>query len=113
MLSINYMGTDYSLATNLRVAYTVQGQHNHKPYTEVFKNIGDMTVEDQLGIIYCSFKCANPDTIVTREQFQNYLLDNMNLKDMLDVLQSIIKGVMGTDENADEPEQATTADSGN
>lgn len=110
MLSINYMGTDYSLATNLRVAYNVQGQHNHKPYTEVFKNIGDMTVEDQLGIIYCSFKCANPDTIVTREQFQNYLLDNMNLKDMLDVLQSIIKGIMGTD---DEPEQAVTADSGN
>ena len=113
MLSINYMGTDYSLATNLRVAYNVQGQHNHKPYTEVFKNIGDMTVEDQLGIIYCSFKCANPDTIVTREQFQNYLLDNMNLKDMLDVLQSIIKGIMGTDDDADEPEQAATADSGN
>ena len=58
MLSINYMGTDFPLATTLRVAYNVQGQHNHKPYTEVFKDIGDMTVEDQLGIIYCSFKCA-------------------------------------------------------
>lgn len=108
MLSINYMGTDYSLATNLRVAYNVQGQHNHKPYTEVFKNIGDMTVEDQLGIIYCSFKCANPDTIVTREQFQNYLLDNMNLKDMLDVLQGIIQGIMGTSDEKEAP-----ADSGN
>lgn len=108
MLSINYMGTDYSLATNLRVAYNVQGQHNHKPYTEVFKDIGDMTVEDQLGIIYCSFKCANPDTIVTREQFQNYLLDNMNLKDMLDVLQGIIQGIMGTSDEKEAP-----ADSGN
>lgn len=111
MLSINYMGTDYSLATNLRVAYNVQGQHNHKPYTEVFKNIGDMTVEDQLGIIYCSFKCANPDTIVTREQLQNYLLDNMNLKDMLDVLQGIIQGIMGS--SGETPEQETSADSGN
>lgn len=108
MLSINYMGTDYSLATNLRVAYNVQGQHNHKPYTEVFKNIGDMTVEDQLGIIYCAFKCANPDTIVTREQLQNYLLDNMNLKDMLDVLQGIIQGIMGTSNEKEAP-----ADSGN
>lgn len=108
MLSINYMGTDYSLATNLRVAYNVQGQHNHKPYTEVFKDIGDMTVEDQLGIIYCAFKCANPDTIVTREQFQNYLLDNMNLKDMLDVLQGIIQGIMGTSDEKEAP-----ADSGN
>ena len=52
MLSINYMGTDFPLATTLRVAYNVQGQHNHKPYTEVFKDIGDMTVEDQLGIIW-------------------------------------------------------------
>ena len=108
MLSINYMGTDFPLATTLRVAYNVQGQHNHKPYTEVFKDIGDMTVEDQLGIIYCSFKCANPDTIVTREQFQNYLLDNMNLKDMLDVLQDIIKGIMGTSD-----EKEASADSGN
>lgn len=111
MLSINYLGTDFPLATTLRVAYNVQGQHNHKPYTEVFKNIGDMTVEDQLGIIYCSFKCANPDTIVTRDQLQNYLLDNMNLKDMLDVLQGIIKGIMGTDDET--PEQDTAADSGN
>ena len=111
MLSINYRGTDYSLATNLRVAYNVQGQHNHKPYTEVFKNIGDMTVEDQLGIIYCSFKCANPDTIVTREQLQNYLLDNMNLKDMLDVLQGIIQGIMGS--SGETPEQEASADSGN
>lgn len=110
MLFINYMGTDFPLATTLRVAYNVQGQHNHKPYTEVFKDIGDMTVEDQLGIIYCAFKCANPDTIVTRAQLQDYLLDNMNLKDMLDVLQDIIKGIMGTDDDA---KQDAPADSGN
>ena len=30
-------GTEYSLGTTLRVAYKVQGQHNHKPYTEVFQ----------------------------------------------------------------------------
>lgn len=111
MLYINYMGTDFPLATTLRVAYNVQGQHNHKPYTEVFKDIGDMTVEDQLGIIYCSFKCANPDTIVTRAQLQDYLLDNMNLKDMLDVLQGIIQGIMGS--SGETPEQEAPADSGN
>lgn len=111
MLSINYMGTDFPLATTLRVAYNVQGQHNHKPYTEVFKDIGDMTVEDQLGIIYCSFKCANPDTIVTRAQLQDYLLDNMNLKDMLDVLQGIIQGIMGS--SGETSEQEASADSGN
>lgn len=99
-------GQEYPLATTLRVAYMVQGQHNHKPYTEVFKNIGDMTVEDQIGILYAAFCCANPgvqDTktgkirpLFTREEFQNYYLDNYNLKDLMDQLQGVIRGIMGT-----------------
>ena len=35
----------------------------------------------------------------------------MNLKDMLDVLQGIIQGIMGTSDET--PEQATTSDLGN
>jgi len=99
-------GQEYPLATTLRVAYMVQGQHNHKPYTEVFKNIGDMTVEDQIGILYAAFCCANPGVQdpktgkmrpqFTREEFQNYYLDNYNLKDLMDQLQGVIKGIMGT-----------------
>lgn len=113
-------GQEYPLATTLRVAYMVQGQHNHKPYTEVFKNIGDMTVEDQIGILYAAFCCANPGVQdiktgkmrpqFTREEFQNYYLDNYNLKDLMDQLQGVIKGIMGTTDEEFEVARDNTSD---
>ena len=113
-------GQEYPLATTLRVAYMVQGQHNHKPYTEVFKGIGDMTVEDQIGIIYAAFCCANPSVQdiktgkmrpqFTREEFQNYYLDNYNLKDLMDQLQEVIKGIMGTTDEEFEAVRGNTSD---
>ena len=92
-------GVEYPLATTLRVAYLVQGQHNHKPYTEVFKDIGDMSIEDQIGIIYCAFKCANTDStvIMTKQNFIDYYLDNFTLKEVINQLQEIVKGIMGED----------------
>lgn len=92
-------GVEYPLATTLRVAYLVQGQHNHKPYTEVFKDIGDMSIEDQIGIIYCAFKCANTDSTVTipKQNFIDYYLDNFTLKEVINQLQEIVKGIMGED----------------
>lgn len=95
-------GQEYELSTKLRVAYMVQGQHNHKPYADVFKDIGDMVVEDQIGIIYCAFSVANPEAAFkyTRKVFQDYYLDNFNLKDLLNQLQSIIQGIMGEDQGA-------------
>lgn len=103
-------GQEYELSTKLRVAYLVQGQHNHKAYADVFKDIGDMTVEDQIGIIYCAFTVANPEAAFkyTRKVFQDYYLDNFNLKDLLDQLQSIVKGIMGQDMDA--PVADTPAD---
>ena len=106
-MTINIKGTEYEMATTLRVAYKVQGQHNHEPYSKVFENIGDMTVEQQLGILYCSFECANPEVAkqFTQIEFINYCLDNMNLKDMLDKLKELVQGIMGTDgtESSQEP----------
>lgn len=92
-------GVEYPLATTLRVAYLVQGQHNHKPYTEVFKDIGDMSIEDQIGIIYCAFKCANTDStvIIPKQNFIDYYLDNFTLKEVINQLQEIVKGIMGED----------------
>lgn len=106
-MTINIKGTEYDMAATLRVAYKVQGQHNHEPYSKVFERIGDMTVEQQLGILYCSFECANPEVAktFTKLEFLNYCLDNMNLKDLLDKLKELVQNIMGTEET-----QETTAD---
>lgn len=98
-------GKEYDLATTLRVAYLVQGQHNHKPYSEVFSNIGDMVLEDQIGILYCAFKVANPDEakFIKREDFFNSYLDTYTLKQVMDQLEAVVKGIMGTEEVTDNP----------
>ena len=95
-------GTEYPLSTTLRVAYKVQGQHNHKPYTEVFQALGDMTLEQQIAILYASFQCANPDQakFITQQQFLDFYLDNYSLKTVMDQLQAVVKGIMGMDETS-------------
>lgn len=105
-MTINIKGREYALATTLRVAYMVQGMHNHAPYSEVFEKIGAMTVEDQIGILYCAFKCANPidATTITQKIFTDYYFDNFTLKDLLDQLKELVEGIMGTSEKTSAPE---------
>lgn len=92
-------GTEYDLSTALRVAYKVQGQHNHKSYTEVFQSLGEMPLEQQINILYASFQCANPEACmeITSQKFLDYYLDNYNLKVVMDQLQAVVKGIMGTE----------------
>lgn len=97
MLSINLFGQEYALSNKLRVAYRVQGQHDHKPYTEVFSGVGDMPIEDQIGVIYESFWCANPEVRdkISRQQFLEEYLDKYDVKSLMEQLREIIQGIMG------------------
>lgn len=101
-------GTKYPLACTLRVAYKVQGQHNHKAYSKVFSEIGEMTLEEQIGILFAAFQVANPEVKMSQEQFLNYYLDTHNLKHLLDQVKEVIQGIMGTEDKADAP--STTAE---
>lgn len=111
MLTVRINGAEYPLANTLRVAYKIQGQHNHKPYTEVFKGIGEMHLEDQIGILYAAFECANHEEakFITRDVFLNAYLDTYNLKAMMDHIQTVIKGIMGEDFFAESEAEAPGA----
>lgn len=91
-------GRTYPMATTLRVAYVVQGMHNHKPYSEVFQSLDKMPLEDQIGILYAAFSCANPQekSVITDAAFLNYYLDNFTLKEVMGQLKQVIDGIMGT-----------------
>lgn len=93
-------GVEYNLDTTLRVAYQAQGANNHKPYSEVFQNIGDMMLEKQIEILYLAFKVANPEMAqtFTQQMFLNYYLEHYNLKEVMNQLQGVIKGVLGSDD---------------
>lgn len=107
MVTTTINGIEYELATTLRVAYKVQGQHNHKPYSKVFSDIGDMCIEDQIGILFCAFQVGNPDNIMSKQSFVDYYLDNMNLKQIMDQLKAVIQEITGF-EDAPEQNQATS-----
>lgn len=98
-MNVTINGVDYPLATTLRVAYKVQGQHNHKPYSKVFSEIGDMTLEDQIGILYAAFQVANPEVSMKQDQFLNHYLDQYNLKVLMDQVKDVVQGIMGTEES--------------
>lgn len=108
MVTTTIDGVEYPLATTLRVAYQVQGQHNHKAYSKVFADIGDMTIEDQIGILFCAFQVGNPNVQMLKQSFINYYLDNMNLKQIMDQLKAVIQEITGFEEPA-EPAKAEAA----
>ena len=56
-----------------------------------------MTLEDQVGILYEAFWCANPTarTRYTRQQFLEEYLDRYNVKQMMLQLKTVIQGIMG------------------
>lgn len=109
---ININGQDYELTTTLRVAYNIQGMNNHKSYLDVFKEVETMPVEKQIEMIYASFKCRNAN-VMKCQDFQDYILDNFNLKEMLEILQGIIKGIVGDDGEAEAGSESTETAEGN
>lgn len=92
-------GTTYALSTKLRVAYKVQGQNGHKPYSEIFQQLDGMTVEKQIAILYAAFEVANPEATkeITAQKFLDWYLDNYNISFIMDQLQDVIGGILGQD----------------
>lgn len=101
-------GKTYTLAANLRVAYNVQHQHNHKPYMEVFQGTDKMPLEEQVGILYEAAKIGTPGEMPSRTEFLNQYLDdpNSNLVNLMALLKAIYEGIVGRELKAAEEEES-------
>lgn len=88
---------EFPLAATLRVAYKIQGQHGHKSYMEVFKDMENMILEHQIGMLWAAFEVANPEEAKTITQigFQNWCLDNMDLNDLMEKLSALSQTMLG------------------
>ena len=115
MLSVKINGTEYSLANTLRVAYKVQGCNNHKPYSQVFQDIGDATLEKQIEVLFCAFQVANPNVVMKFDTFLDYYLDNVNLRGVMAQVSEVIKGIMGEEETSEDSASSenTNSEQGN
>ena len=117
---ITLKGTEYELATTLRVAFKVQGQHAHKPYAEIFASLGGMKIEEQINIAYQAFAIANPDEakVITEKVFLDSFLDTYNVGELMEILEAIIEGIMGKKlmekaKTEEETEDEATEEEGN
>ena len=104
MLTITLGTETFDLATTLRVAYLVQGQNNHRSYIELFQDIDKMTLEQQIGIIYASFKAANPEKakFLTLQNFTDQFMDQYNLSQLMELIRQIIEGITGKTDSDEE-----------
>lgn len=104
MAKIAINGKEYTLSDKLRVAYKLQEVNNHKPYTEIFKSLGSMSLEKQIEFVWIAFNLANPEAEsevtpgkkMTQKEFQDYCLDNLGLSLIMDLIQDIMDGIMYT-----------------
>ena len=114
VMTIN--GESYVLATTLRVAFKVQSMNEHKPYSEVFQEVAEMPVEKQIDVLYAAFSIGNKEKIfeITQQVFRDYCLDNITAKELMDLLQGVIQGIMGIDfDNENSSEQTDGEDAKN
>lgn len=114
-MCININGTEYPLATTLRVAYKVQSCNNHASYTKVFEQIGDAPLEKQIELLYCAFQVGNPESKMKFQEFLDAYLDNYDLRSMLSHIKSVVEGIMGPDldKKNTESSDASTSEQGN
>lgn len=112
-LKIEINGKEFPLAATLRVAYKIQGQHGHKSYMEVFREMETMTVEQQIGMLWAGFEVANPEEAknITQTGFLNYCLDNLDLGDLMEKLSALSQTMLGRgDEELEEVETPSKAE---
>ena len=92
------IGTDtYPMATTLRVAYVLQGMNNHKPYLDIFQEIDKMTIEKQIEFLYAAYTVASTGETMSKSDFLNLCLDNLDLSEIMEGIKNIIKGITGKD----------------
>ena len=116
MATITLNGMEYNLASNLRVAYELQGQHNHTPYSKILSEIGEMCIEQQIDFLYLAFKIANEDVArtFTKEMFRSYIFDHaeFNTKYLLTLIKDVIAGILGKElPDIDEADTQASAES--
>lgn len=96
-MKIKIKGKDYPLASTLRVAYVLQGMCNHRPYAEIFDEMGTALLEDQIRLLYAAFIVANKETSIEFDELLDSVLDNMKLEEVTDLIKKVISGITGKD----------------
>lgn len=94
-MTIEIDGKEVVLSTKLRSAYYMQSLFNHKPYMDIFKDVGTMSIQEQIKVLYAAYHCGGEDQKLTAKEFEDKLLDTFELSDLLSALSTFAEAMMG------------------
>lgn len=106
---IKFQGQEYEVSTTLRVAFIIQSRFNQKPYMQIFQDIQNMKLEEQVRMLFVAFDLKNPN-VATEKQFLDEVLDNWNLnmitRKVAELVEAITFNGMSEEEIAEVKNQA-------
>ena len=108
MVEMTLNGQILYLEANLRVAYQLQNQENHKPYQEILQSVDTMPLEKQVGILYQAYKVGlhSNSEPMKFEVFFDSFLEEYKVVHLMEFIKKIISGILGK-EIKDKSEEET------
>lgn len=93
---IRINGIEYPLSASLRVAYNIQRRYKNRPYMEIFEGISSSLLEEQITILYESFKIANKDSALSEAQFRDAIIDDEDygILGILELIKELVERIM-------------------
>lgn len=86
---------DFNFSDTLRVVYELRGPFNVKTFQEVLEKFKGMSFEEQLALLYTSYKCVNPSGL-SQDDFTGKLFDNLGILAVADLASQIAEGLIYT-----------------
>lgn len=107
MITKNIGNKEFQFSNTLRVLYNLRDVFHVKTFEEVLTNLQHIEFEQQLEVIYTSYKAATPaQLLIDKEEFIDYFLDNMGIISTSKLSQEIVDGLIYTGASDTEREEA-------
>lgn len=94
MVELRIDNEKLSLATTLRVAYSLRDITGAKNLQEAIASIAHMDSEQQLELLYASYKAANKEAAMPKGEFIDKVLDNVGIFALADAINAIAEGLL-------------------
>lgn len=96
MVKVKVGNKDIELADTLRVVYEIKNQTGAKNMRDAMASMSKMDFDEQMKLLYTSYKCKNRGTpdFMSEQQFTEFLLDNLGLYAITDIVEQLVDGIM-------------------
>jgi hypothetical protein len=94
MIEYKIAGKPYEFADTLRVAYELRNVTGANGIQEALNAVRNLGFDGQLDLLYASYKVANKEKAMSRDEFYDFLLDNAGVMIIGDIASKIIDSLV-------------------